>query len=49
MSPKFTQLQAGQNAAGEQIIKTAGAGGQEHNPGKDFTFSIDKLYLQKRR
>ena len=38
----MVKLQAGQNEKGEQIIKLAGNGGVEHNPGKDFTFSIEK-------
>lgn len=38
----MAKLQAGQNLHGEQVIERAGQGGQEHNPGKDFTFSIDK-------
>ena len=35
----FEKLQAGQNAKGEQIIEMAQG---KHDPGKDFTFSLDK-------
>lgn len=38
----MAKLQAGQDATGKQIVETAGKDGVEHNPGKDYTFSIDK-------
>ena len=38
----MAKLQAGQDATGKQVVETAGKGGVEHNPGKDYTFSIDK-------
>lgn len=38
----MAKLQAGQDVTGKQLVETAGAGGVEHNPGKDYTFSIDK-------
>lgn len=38
----LAKLQGGQDAAGNQVIELSKQG--EHNPGKDFSFSIDKSF-----
>jgi conjugative relaxase-like TrwC/TraI family protein len=40
---KYSDTQLGyEKSDSQQVIQTAGAGGKEHNPGKDFTFTPDK-------